>query len=44
MAPSKHTNPITASPGYPHTTELQENDLKSKLIKKVKVYNEEMSK
>jgi hypothetical protein len=32
------------SPGYPTTTEAQENDFKSNLIKMIEAYKEEMNK
>jgi hypothetical protein len=32
MASSEHRSPITASPGYPNTSEKQDLDLKSHLI------------
>ena len=44
MTPSEHSYPTTASPGYPNTTEAQENDLKSNLIKMTEAFKEMMNK
>lgn len=44
MTLSEHTCPPTASPGYPNTTQAQENDLKSNLIKMTEAFKEQMNK
>jgi hypothetical protein len=44
MTPSEYSYPTTASPGYPDTTETQENHLKSNLIKMIEAFKEEMNK
>jgi hypothetical protein len=40
MTPPKHSYPTTASPVYANITKIQENDLKSNLIKMVEPYKE----
>ena len=44
VPPSELSYATTASLGYPNTTEAQENDLKSNLIKMMEVFKEERSK
>jgi predicted double-glycine peptidase len=44
MTSSEHSYPTTTSPGYPNTTEAQENDLKSNLIKMIEAIKEEINK
>jgi hypothetical protein len=43
-APTEPSYPITASPGYFNTTEAQENDLKSNLVKMIESFEDEMNK
>jgi hypothetical protein len=42
MTISGHSYLTTASPGYPNTTETQENDLKHNLMKIIGAFKEEM--
>lgn len=44
MAPPEHSYTTTASPGYPNTTEAEENDVKANLIKIIETFKEEMNK
>lgn len=44
MAPSEHSYLTTATPGYPNTTQAQENDLKSNLIMIIDTFKEEINK
>jgi hypothetical protein len=44
MIRSEHSYPITANSGYRNTIKVQENDLKSNLIKMIEAFKEEMSK
>jgi hypothetical protein len=43
MTPPKHSYSTTASPGYPNTTETQENYLKSNIIKMIEAFKEKMN-
>ena len=44
MEPPKPSYSITANPGYSNKHEVQEDDLKSNLIKMIEVFKEEMNK
>lgn len=44
MAPPKDSYPTTASPEYPNTTRIQENDFKSNTGKMIEDVKEEMNK
>jgi hypothetical protein len=44
MSPPKPSYPATTNPVYPHNTETQEEDLKSKLIKMMEDFKEDMYK
>jgi hypothetical protein len=44
MTPSEHSYPIIASPRYPNSTEAQENDCKSNLIKMIESFKYEINK
>ena len=44
MIRSEHSYPITANSGYRNTIKVQENDLKSNLIKMIEAFKEEMNK
>jgi hypothetical protein len=41
---SKPRSSTTSSPGYPNTSEEQDNDLKSHLIKMIEAFKEKISK
>jgi hypothetical protein len=43
IAPPEASYPTTASPGYPNTTEAQENGLKYNLIKILEAFKEEIN-
>ena len=44
MVPPEPYHPTTATPRHPSIAEAQENDLKSKFMKMIEVFNEEMNK
>jgi len=44
VTPPENSYSTTARLGYPNTTEAEENDLKSNLIKMIEAFKEEMNK
>lgn len=44
MRPSEHSEPTTASLGYPNTTKTEENDPKFNLIEMIDTFKGEMNK